>query len=255
MKNNLLKNIYTCALLLIVTVGCKKTVEPQPAATQGDFSLHLHSYVDTSEVENYGDLYTMTGGRKISVDMSQLYISHIELVKLDGSTYSISDSIILQVQENEIYNLGKVPSGNYKGIRFRVGLDATKNQIVPVSGSLNKSEMWFSTSAQPDGFVFLNFQGTIDTTVAANGLLSDMVPFVYKIGTNAHYEEVDISNAPVSVISNQTQFIHLTVDYSKLFDGILLTTPSNLSVNTVSDNTSSNAQNISNNISSMFTPE
>jgi hypothetical protein len=58
-----------------------------------------------------------------------------------------------------------------------------------------------------------------------------------------------------TVASNQTQFIHIVIDYSKIFTGITLRTAGNLSVGTAIDNAGPLATQITNNIPLMFVYE
>jgi hypothetical protein len=196
----------------------------------------------------------MTGGRRISVDMAQLYLSDFKLVKLDGTTYDVPNAVILQVQESESYFLANVPAGNYKSISFSVGLDATTNLKVPSSSPtdvLNRPDMWFGASAQPSGYVFVNFQGSIDTTTIPNpaGVLQ---PFSYKIGTNANLKQVTMPAQNYSVAPGQTQVIHIVTDYNKLFTNVQLNNQSNLMIASPADNGTALGTTISNNIPSMF---
>ncbi|MEY4937493.1 MAG: hypothetical protein RIS64_3852, partial [Bacteroidota bacterium] len=134
-----------------------------------------------------------------------------------------------------------------------VGLDPTTNLLNPMmpsdSALLNKSEMWFNNTAQPDGYIFMNVQGKIDTSANRN---KPLVPFSYKIGTNAHFVQVNMGDKNFTLEEGKSIFGHLWIDYSKLFNGIPLNLAPNLSVKTVQDNSSALAAKIANNIPSMF---
>ena len=258
------KNIWrSAAFISIITICmtitfCKKKNTTPPADTtpvNGTAILHLHTDVDTNEVDAYYTVYVMTGGRKISVSIAQLYISSIQLVKVDGSTYDLGSLNIAKTMPAEQYLLGSVPSGNYKSIKFNVGLSPATNMLLPEpsDSTLFKPNMWFGNTVQPwQGYVFVNLQGKIDTTNAANGTLAQMQAFSYRIGTNAHLKSVTMPDQSYSILPDQTQFIHIIIDYNKLFTGIALNVNSNLKVNTTIDNAGSLANQIANNISLMF---
>lgn len=259
MKNKI--QLLSLVIVACLTVSsCKKdkaeTPDPTPAkATTGTMMFHLHTMVDTVEVEDYDSIYEMSDGRKISVNMAQLYLSNIQLVKLDGSTVDVSGVIKLKRKDEEVYELGNVPAGNYKTVKFSVGLGATTNAATPSNSdsTLNQPPMWFDTMmAQPDGFVFVNFQGTIDTTDAANGTVGQMKAFSYKIGTNVNLQTVTMPDHNFSVLVNQSQYIHMEIDYAALFDGIQLNVPGNLTMNTVADNATALGVQLANNIQAMF---
>ena len=234
--------------------GCKKNVDPaQPALERGLLYLHLHTYVGSTEVDLYNTIYTTESERKISLSISQFYMSKIELIKLDGSIVSIPDTIILKIQNETRYALGNAPVGNYKSIRFNVGLDQKTNASIPPGGSvLDRTEMWFGSSAQPDGFIFLNIQGKIDTTSDASGADDQMQSFVYKIGTNANLKQVTMPNQNFVIAPNQTKYLHMYYEVNKLFTGIPLGRSENLSIKTPAENETPLASKIKDNIPTMF---
>src|SRR5580698_6787172 len=86
-------------LLLTCLFSCKPKDSPVPAVTAtGTLAFHLHTDVDTTEVDVLGQVYKLSTGRQISVSFAQLYLSHIQLIKLDGSTYEVPNLIILKNQ-------------------------------------------------------------------------------------------------------------------------------------------------------------
>ena len=249
--------LISCIGVLLTVNSCKDKNDNTPATTYGTVLLHLHTNVDTNEVE-YGTMYTMTGGRMISVDNAQMYLSGIQLEKADGSFIDVPVSSLLKVKETEPYVLGDVPTGNYKSVRFNVGLTPTQNLVVPAAADTNfqnRLEMWFGTTAQPLGYKFINFEGSIDTTASGMGGLSAMAPFKIHIGTNANIKMVMLPEQAFSVTKETTSEVHVTIDYNKLFHNIDLTVPANRSVVTVADNNLSVAHTIANNIQSLFSYE
>jgi hypothetical protein len=249
------------AAVLLLAAGCKKSKNSddeqlQTSVVKGPLYFHLHTYIDDiTEVDGYNIVYTRDDGRKISVSKAQLYLSDIQLVKSDGSFYSLEDTIVLKTFDTETYFVANVPAGQYKSIRFSVGLDPIENSKTPTTSSpsmLRDSSMWFTNIATQNNYVFVNFQGKIDTTVNANGTVPQMQPFSYKLGTNANYKQVSMPTKNYTVISNQVTYVHLLVNYSKLFNGVNLRDENNLSVNSISDNASGIATTIANNIPAMF---
>jgi hypothetical protein len=251
-----LGNLFLSLVIINASLffGCKKESQTANPST-GTLMFHLHTDIDSLEVEGYNMIDTLSGGRKISLSLAQLYISNIQLVKLDGSLYNVSGAILLKTFEFEPYMVGEVPAGNYKSVRFRVGLDSVTNLKVPSGipdSLLNKPAMWFGNSAQPQGYVFVNLQGKIDTTAKGNGTEAQMQPFSYKIGTNANYQQVVMPDQNLTVFPNQQEFVHIIIDYMQLLKGIQLNKSSNLSVSSPSDNATALGKAISNNIPSMF---
>jgi hypothetical protein len=256
------KKYIQIAIIGFVTItgltfnSCKKDKDPAPAppVANGTLFFHIHTNVDTAEVENYDSLNITSIGRKITVHKAQLYISGIQLIKLDGSTYDVPGAIALIKQGTEVYMVGNVPSGNYRSVKFNVGLSAATNASTPAAAdsTLNQPAMWFGATAQPSGFVFLNFQGTIDTTTAANGSIAQMQPFSYKIGTNTNLKSVTMPDKNYTVSPNQAQYIHMVIDYNMLLMGIPLNVNPNLNMSTTAANATALGTQLTNNIPMMF---
>ena len=245
------KQSFTWILLLAVALvfsSCNKH-EHDPEPTNGALMFHIHTMADTNEVEDYGTEYTLTGGRKIKIDQAQLYISEIELIKPDGSFFPVSGRVIFKKLESEEYEIGEVPIGSYKTIRFKVGLNPTLNASTPLASDtvLNQPSMWFGTSSQPDGYVFANFKGSIDTSVSVNG--AALTRFEFRIGTSAHFQTVTLPDQEFSV-SKSGGVVHFEIDYARLLKNVNLKEP--LFVTDKSDNSSGLAGTVALNILDLF---
>ena len=242
------------SLAAIVLLGaCNKKNDTTETIKYGKFAFHLHTNVGDSEVEDYGENYLASNGDSMSLDFAQLYISGIQLVKLDGSLLDVPKGKMLKDLATEAFIFNNVPVGNYKAVRFKVGLDATTNALASTTPSdstiLNHSEMWFGNTSQPDGYIFANIQGKIDTSYNHSMKMAD---FSYKVGTNAHYVEVQMPDENFSIMEGSTGYAHMIIDYSKIFDGVDITNALNLQLNSVSDNGNALATKIAGNLPGMF---
>ena len=256
-KNKLVALVLTGLAVFTFSISaCKKDKseeEVTPESSTGSLMFHLHTMADTNEVEAYGDTLTMTGGKHIVVTTAQLYLSNIKLIKTDGNVVDGPSSIVLVKQGIEEYELGAVPAGNYKAVRFDVGLSDVVNASVPSSSNttLYQNSMWFDASmAMANNFVFANFQGKIDTSATNTG--SNLIPFALKLGTNSHRVTVTLPDKNFTVAPDQMAAVHMSADYAKLFDGVQLNQTSNLSLTTVAQNSGSLANQIAANVATMF---
>lgn len=248
------------AMLLLFTACGKHRDDTTvtPAVDSSTLYIHLHTNLDTNEVEDYNTVYEMESGRKVSAGIAQLYLSHLQLIKTDGSVYDIPGVIVFKVQETEPYLLGKVPVGDYKSIRFHVGLDDATNGLAATANTpLNHSEMWFGAAAQPGGYIYVNFQGKIDTTTNGDGTEAQMQPFMYMLGTSAAYKEVTMpDHTPVfNFTKDNTQYVHIVIDYAKLFTGVQLNNAANLMIMNAGANATNLGTAVNSNIPSMFSYE
>ena len=227
--------------------------EPTEIIPTGTLMVHLHNYIDISEVDDYNIVYTTSEERKISMEIGQFYLSNFELLKADGTIYNIPDSVVLKLQEVETYVVANVPVGNYKGLSFHVGLNNKQDKLpAKTSSKLNRPEMWFGNAPEEKGYVFFNFQGKIDTTKNGEGKISEMVNFKYLIGTPNGYKKVTMPPQPFSILPNKVEYAHMYADYSRLFSGIDLNIISNLSIATPEDNASPRAAKFIENIGNIF---
>ncbi|MBK8778541.1 MAG: hypothetical protein IPO25_14515 [Saprospiraceae bacterium] len=243
---------YLIIISLITSIwSCSKDATEETKT--GTFMFHLHTYIDNEEVDLYNINYHTLEGRTISLNMAQLYITDVQLVGLDGSVFSFSGKKIIKVLEKATYEIGQVPVKRYISLRFKVGLDGLTDKLIPSTSSdssiLNRPEMWFSNSAQPDGYIYMNVQGKIDTSATLN---KPPVPFAYKIGTNKNYIQITMPEKELVAEEGQILFGHIIIDYNKLFNGVDLRQVDNLSITTPSSNSSALASKIVNNIHSMF---
>jgi hypothetical protein len=250
-----MKHIYIIAAFIcsIIVTGCKKNQSDTPVSVvMAPISLHFHTYIGDNEVELYNAVYRTEDGRKMSLSFAQLYISNIKLVKFDGTIYDVGDTILLTDIIDQVYGLGNVPVGNYKSIKFDIGLPGAVDGMVPSgTGKLNDPDMWFSSTAQANNYIFMYASGKIDTTAAKNAADADMTPFVYKIGTNNNVVHISMPNQTVSVQPNTMAYIHMEADYAALFQGLDLKNNANLTVATKADNSSSLAIDITANMADM----
>lgn len=247
------------SMLVLSSSSCKKEKDTDPVTdntteiAKGTLLLHLHSFIDAQEVDAYNVNYTTEAGRAISLSIGQFYMSDIQLEKLDGTFYDVGNQKLFKTLATETYAVGEVPAGNYKSIRFKVGLAPSTNALDPTSSGdsliLNRSEMWFGGAAQPDGYVFFNAQGSIDTSADMSG---KMCPFIYKIGSNANYKQVQMPVQNYTIVPDQAQYVHMYADFSRLFTGIVLDDSANLNITSAAENNSSLATQIVNNIPSVF---
>jgi hypothetical protein len=242
-------NFLLGILALFIVISCsEKDNNIMPIVATGTLEFHIHTNVGNSEVEEYGVEY-YAKDRKIVVSKAQLYISGIELVKLDGNIVNAPNMSFLIENAKDVYKIENMPVGNYRSIRFYVGLDEITNQkIGGISDTLiNKPDMWFGNYAEPNKYVFLNFQGSIDTTNAQNG--STLVNFQYKIGTISNRKQVFMPDRNFTIATNQIAILHMAADYNRLFDGINLTSKENLILNSAPDNANNLAVKLVSNIS------
>lgn len=252
MKKYIKFTLFFCAIFLISS--CKKEeTQVTPEVQKGHLFLHLHTYVDETEVDEYGVSYTASDERSMSLSIAQFYLSEIALIKADGSSLKIEGVHVLKQLQQDVYELGDVPAGNYRSIRFKVGVDPTTNStpygMLQDSTLFKNAEMSFDNSGKYGLYTFLTAKGMIDTTADHSG---SMAPFEFRVGTNANYVLVEMPDKNFTVVPNQTEYVHLLADIYRLFNNLKLSDSNQLNMTSVSDNGGPVAQQLRLNISNMF---
>jgi hypothetical protein len=105
MKNRKISIIATLDLLALGFSTCKHSSDSTPAPTKDAvFAFHLHTNVDTAEVDAYGDTLDISTGGHVIVSRAALYISNVKLVKTDGSLVPVEGTILTKAGK-ELYVL------------------------------------------------------------------------------------------------------------------------------------------------------
>jgi hypothetical protein len=60
-------------LSMVIFTACDD--DDNPATSKGSVALHIHSYVGSNEIEQYGDTVLLANDRKIAVSTAQLYLT------------------------------------------------------------------------------------------------------------------------------------------------------------------------------------
>jgi hypothetical protein len=221
----------TLLFAVLVLTSCKKTTDTTPPTPTGYIGIHIHTNLDSTEVDS-GDVVSISG-RKAMLSVAQFYAYNFVIRKTDGSSVTL-DKYILKTIGTEMYVLGQLPAGNYNSVSFSVGVGSSYNSLNPSTFassdplSPQSPAMWFGSTSQ--GYIFMNVQGLADTSAAQTAPVSQYQPFSYQLGTAAMLKTVTLPNmdAPLSITTSSSAanpaLVHLTCDYAKLLQGINLKT-------------------------------
>lgn len=187
------QNLFFAAIAALVFTSCDKTeikeVEKIVYADQaGSLSLTFDARYGDSDFElnkKYPYQLTSSGGTyDLEFDFSRLryWVSNVKLVDNDNKEHELPDSYYLVEETNEIavphlingekypatkreeVTIKDIPSGEYKAIKFSIGVDQKYNDNIALTagelGSLNgmgvsDGWMWFTS------YKFLTLAGTI----------------------------------------------------------------------------------------------
>ena len=235
MKRKLIKHIASFVVVSIFVVlfagSDKKPYVNEPPGQQITGATFTFYYAVYNNYKFLGDTTKMQNGMKVIVNVARMYISGMKIKKIDSSYYSIP-KFEMYCSTNIIYGqriTKKMPKGTYIAPSFIVGLPSDTNSLNPNSFPMDSSDlgypkaMWFGNTSE--GYIFLDFEGLIDTSAAMNG--TGFTKFSFKIGAAAGPMNIVLPNrtkspfSPYVIDSNSNIPINIFVDFEVLFNGLI----------------------------------
>ena len=218
------KNFLWAVLAALTLASCEKDNNDNnnnpPAATTGKLILEFEHHWDSkSATIPQTNTFTNNNGESIEFTTLRYYVSNIELTDSEGNIWKEEESYhLLSLGTNPVLEieLDKVPTANYVGMRYMIGVDSLRNVSGAQTGALDPANTMFWT--WNSGYIFLKAEG-LET--------NSQTQFAYHIGgfrngnsTNA-LQEISYNLAPsqAEVKPSATPVIHQMVNLNQLFDG------------------------------------
>ena len=150
-------------ILALLLFGCKKDKEntpSNPVPTNPALNVSINFKVDQQPLIYDSILYVNEAGNPYSVTRCQFYLSQIKLIREDSQTVDLKawHYVDANVSSTCHINSSEIPEGNYIGMSFNMGLDATLNvpDGLPAT-SENLGMEW--PVAMGGGYHFLKLEG------------------------------------------------------------------------------------------------
>ncbi|MBL7829527.1 MAG: hypothetical protein JNK41_00755, partial [Saprospiraceae bacterium] len=123
------------SIVLVSISSCKKDDNVTPTGTSS-ITVEFDNVANGNTLV-LGKDYTNANGDVMNFSMFNYYVSNFSLVKSDGTVFTIpKDSCYFLIKEeggeNAEIELKNIPAGDYKELRFMVGVDSLKS-VSPVS--------------------------------------------------------------------------------------------------------------------------
>lgn len=210
---------------------------PQPVvdpASKGSITIEFDNVVGDRDLVLNSGTYQNASGENFSVTKLNYFVSNIKLLKADGSSYTVpQDSSYFLIREankaSQEVKLNNVPSGEYSGIQFVIGVDSLRSAmdkskrtgiLDQLTGPTNEESMYWDWNP---GYIFLMMEGTSPVAMASTG------KFYYHIGgfggltsktlNNIRTAKVDFGGKKAIVTDKLSPEVHLMADILKVFDG------------------------------------
>lgn len=161
---------------------------------------------------------TTSGGQTISMDTWKFYVSNVALVKADGSEQPVSGLNLVKLKagdsfQNVVMFKGNAPAGEYKGVRFSIGVPRAVNHKDATTAkaplSVDDGMFW----AWNSGYIFSSFEGKTDLNGSA-------LPVALHYGEDKNYSTISFAdlqkNTMNMTLMNHGMTIPLNLDVAKL---------------------------------------
>ncbi|MCY3630743.1 MAG: hypothetical protein F4100_10460 [Rhodothermaceae bacterium] len=265
-----LNNLFRVAIIiLLMMAGCDSSVMEDGST---DLTLNLNAHVNGKELSTDSGTTFDVNGVAISFASARMYLSEITLIESEDGPVTIPDApitvpakndddedishtveeqIILVRQDAGVdsYDLGTWPAGNYKGIRFKVGIDGWTNRIdpsqVPAGHPLAKQTDRNNHWNWNAGYLYLRIDGQVDTD-------ADTVPdedWAVHLGTQRFLREVTLTR-DFTLENDQPATLDISIDYGEFLKNVDLSDPDQRVCHTMNNLPVANA--VADQISSAF---
>jgi hypothetical protein len=172
--------VITAAMIF----GCNDTGRhaPDRHPSRGQLTLDLRTTLGGADLK-YNTMYRTPSGRSFSVSDFRYYLSNIKAIREDGSAPMVESTVLLIDPHRRCYDLGQLPVGSYKAIRFDVGLDSAVNHGDPTLHeapdplAIQTPGMHWDWNS---GYLFMKMEGKVDTTAKGSG--TPTTEFYYHLG-------------------------------------------------------------------------
>lgn len=199
--------------------ACKKDSDSAP--TLGTVSFELANMVGAKPLALDGTAYATASGETFTVSTFKYYLSNIRFTKADGSTYAAPGEYHLvdaAKPASTSFTINNVPSGDYTGVSFVVGVDSTTTKGDPLAllGDLNPANnMYWAWSS---GHIFLKLEGTATSGSKPNPITCHVggyrAPFSAIVTASP-----SLNGNTLPVRADHTARVQFSADVLKIFDG------------------------------------
>ena len=167
------------------------------------------------------DRITNAQGYPVEFTGIQFYISNIELIS-SGSSQKLSDIEFVSVGANALTMEYEVPSGNYTGIKFDLGVPADMNSpenpdfmisIYEEDHPLSANNGMYWTWAA--GYRFFTLEGKCDTMDVGNDPIT--IPFAFHSGRDTLFRAMETFQHSFNLSKDQSKVIPFEIDMATIF--------------------------------------
>lgn len=191
------------------------------APKTANFNVNAHFKWGNAPFQG-GTAQTLDDSTALTFTTARVILSDFHLIRNDGSIVHLNDTIGARIFTGtnggmQMYKVGELLSGDFKGISFYVGLNDSINTLDPVTKMSEQHPLfdapmhWGWNPAA--GYKFVNLEG--------NGSRADSTfTFKYHIATSAAFTKVTaFENFSFKVDPNNGYTLNLDIDFKEVLKG------------------------------------
>lgn len=191
----------------------------------GKLCIKFQNFIGDAILTEDSLMYKNAFGQLYSINSFKYYISNVQLLKTDKTYTEAQGYFLINEDEQESKNIElQIPKGDYKGIRFVLGVDSLHNCSGAQSGALDPVNGMFW--AWNSGYIFLKLEGKSPYS-SAPGKIFEYHIGGYKNPANSiriielPFEAINLSNEYKSVVQIKTDISEILkrptdIDFAKL---------------------------------------
>jgi len=163
-----MKKIFILALLPLVVsfMGCDPEIIEPPQEEVQELRFTVNSEANGEEITYSDSVYTLPSSEKVTIKRLAYILADFILVKSDGGEVALEDQYVLVKPKFDTpeFTLTNIPQGDYKSIKFSLGLDSAVNH-----GDPNQYDVTHPLSPQNNalhwswtgGYIFCAIEGKL----------------------------------------------------------------------------------------------
>jgi|JI6StandDraft_1071083.scaffolds.fasta_scaffold07275_3 hypothetical protein len=195
--------------------GKEQIIEEADQPTKVSVQFHPMWQDEAFQMEG---VYYDNFGNRIRVDKFMHYMSNLELTNEAGDDILLKDFYLMDFfNENKMEF--EIPAGNYKKLKFGIGVPEAYNKDQDPSQYANSHPLSVAGSqgmfwTWNTGYIFLKFEGKADTTgVDGNELLW---PVAIHVGDDPFYSRFSSPTMVINVEQGKTKTLHVNIHVDEI---------------------------------------
>lgn len=209
---------YATIFLAVLASTATLTSCDDDSPSLGQMDMEFENVAGNSAVQLNGITpYVTASGDQFIITTLRYYISNIKLKRADGTEWAQPESYYLvdqAIQSSHKINLSNVPTGDYTGLTFTIGVDSVRNVSGVQKDALAVSDMFWTWDS---GYIYTKLEGR--STQSPTGAIIFHIGGFKKPNNTIRTVSPAMGNNVIQVREGRTPEVHMKADVLKMFSG------------------------------------